>query len=56
MSEECRHGLPPCICAICIEERGRAELEALVRLTGKKKEEIEKDLTAPDPREGVPHD
>jgi len=47
----CKHGMPLGCCAVCASERNRAEWEALAAITGRTIEELDADLTAPDPRE-----
>lgn len=47
----CEHGLPNGCCAVCADERNRAEYEALATITGRTVEELDADLTVPDSRD-----
>ena len=45
----CEHDMRRDLCAICASERNQQEYEALAEMTGNTIEDIEADLTAPDP-------
>jgi len=50
MKRHCKHDLPPDCCLTCGSERNEAEYEDLARITGRSIEELDADLTAPDPK------
>ena len=52
--QKCQHGLLRGLCAVCASKRKRQEYEELVHITGRSVEELDEELTAPDPDADAP--